>query len=73
MNWFKSKNKTPPAASKSDFVVVLHYWHVHSRGFTQHVFKDMTREQVEKEAKVLQVDKSGDFCSCAYTIVEFKE
>lgn len=68
-----SKGKKDLVVKKSDYVVVLHHWFVHSKGFETFVFKDLTKEQVEKEAKILLVDRIKDFNHCAYVIVEFTE
>lgn len=59
-------------ALKGDYVVVIHNWFVESKGFKHFVFKDMTFDQVEREAKVICHDNNDTFSKCAYTIVKFQ-
>ena len=66
----KKEELAPP--QKGDYVVVIHNWFVDSKGFNHFIFKDMTRQEVEKEAKAITHDNSDTFSRCAYTIVEFK-
>lgn len=70
MNWFSKKSEPEKTIERGNYVVVLHNWFVDSKGFSHYEFKDMTKSEVEKEAKVLQHDNYDTFSKCAYYILK---
>ncbi|EPP2801326.1 hypothetical protein ACUNRO_002215 [Acinetobacter baumannii] len=67
---FFKKEKKEATVTKGNYVVVLHSWFVDSKGFKHFEFSGLTREEVEREAKVLQHDNFSTFNHCAYHIIK---
>ncbi|WP_252719446.1 hypothetical protein [Acinetobacter soli] len=69
MMFFKNEKKEE-TISKGNYVVILHNWFVETHGFKHFEFSDMTRVEVEKEAKALRCDHDSTFSHCAYYIMK---
>lgn len=67
---FFKRDKKEQTVSKGNYIVILHSWFVESKGFKHFEFSDMTRAEVEKEAKALQHDYSSTFNHCAFHIIK---
>lgn len=66
---FKKKD-TAVLPKKGDYVVVFHYWFVHSLGWETFTFSDLTFEEVFDKTMIIKERKEGDFCKCSYKIIE---
>lgn len=55
------------------YIIVLHAWHVDSKGFKIIESNATTRKDAEIQAKVLYADNNRDFNTCAYKIIEISK
>lgn len=67
---FFKKEKQENIIQKGNYVVILHNWFVESHGFKHFEFSNMTRAEVEKEAKALRHDHDSTFSHCAFHIIK---
>lgn len=68
--FFSKKKKEDEPIKKGNWLVITHNWFVDSEGFKHYQFSDMTRAQVEKEAKAICHDNYDTFSKCAYHIIK---
>lgn len=54
----------------SNFIIVIHGWHVSSNGFTVHEIKAGSLEEAEKEGALLCYKRETTFDKCAYRVIE---
>ena len=66
---FKKKD-TAVLPKKGDYVVVFHYWFVHSLGWETFTFTDLTFEEVFNKTMIIKERKEDSFCKCSYKIIE---
>ncbi|HAV3489939.1 hypothetical protein C2U65_09170 [Acinetobacter baumannii] len=67
---FFKKEKVEKTITRGNYVVILHSWFVDDKGFKHFEFSDLTRAEVEKEAKALQHDHYDTFNKCAFYILK---
>ncbi len=59
--------------TKGDYVVVFHSWFVHSLGWEQFIFKDMTYDEVFLKTMEIKNNKETSFCHVSYKIIEWRD
>lgn len=52
------------------YLIVFHSWFVHSRGFDVVHITAESRTDAEAKAKASAFDRSRDFCSAAYVVLD---
>ena len=55
---------------KGDYVVVFHYWFVHSLGWETFTFTGLTYDEVVVKTLSIKERKENNFCRCSYKIIE---
>ena len=66
---FKKKD-TAVLPKKGDYVVVFHYWFVHSLGWETFTFTGLTYDEVLTKTMMIKERKENNFCRCSYKIIE---
>lgn len=66
---FKKKDTTA-LPKKGDYVVVFHYWFVHSLGWETFTFTGLTYDEVVVKTLSIKERKEDNFCHCSYKIIE---
>ena len=70
--WIKSSKMKDTAVlpKKGDYVVVFHYWFVHSLGWETFTFTGLTYDEVLTKTMMIKERKENNFCRCSYKIIE---
>lgn len=54
------------------FLIVIHGWHVHSKGFDVHQVDSESEERAEQMAAYLTCQRERPFDRCAWKVVEIE-
>jgi hypothetical protein len=55
------------------FIIVIHGWHVSSKGFDIHPVEAPDLEGAEHEARRLKEQRESSFDKCAYAVIEIDD